>query len=393
MDTPLISNLKISLRCIFYISALFLFSCSSQPDFHPTPERAYDYYSGGHEYGNHYCKVQTFTHTESGKKVTLIGMIHTADQKFYREVDSILDEHDIILEEGIHGLQSFGVHKYFSKYIFYTIKRFNYLQELSSQGHTLKERDNTVLADMSSDDFASQGSILTPVIQLISLPVMMVMTEPYYILEKSRKGTLSIFSDSATREMTASTRHLTLSNMDITDDSSDTFLPGIITTRNAILIEKLEEQIKKDKIQTIAIPWGASHLPTLEDDLLKSGYTKNEEFRWIQTIGVKDYLENPQEYTQSSDFMGIPYLIEVEVTPKVQSMGILFSLISNTESSEFGRFSLIYGELLEQIKIKNGSYFSILPRVFGKPILFDYLNQQEKSRFRFLWFFSVGELE
>ena len=74
-------------------------------------------------------------------------------------------------------------------------------------------------------------------------------------------------------------------------------------------------------------------------------------------------------------------------------MGILFSLISNTESSEFGRFSLIYGELLEQIKIKNGSYFSILPRVFGKPILFDYLNQQDKSRFRFLWFFSVGELE
>jgi len=220
-----------------------------------------------------------------------------------------------------------------------------------------------------------------------------VMTEPYYILEKSRKGALSIFSDSATRNMTASTRHLTLSNMDITDDSSDTFLPGIITTRNALLIEKLEEQIKKDKIKSIAIPWGASHLPTLEDDLLKSGYIKNEDFRWIQTIGVKDYLENPEEYTQSSDFMGIPYLIEVEVTPKVQSMGILFSLISNTESSEFGRFSLIYGELLEQIKIENGSYFSILPRVFGKPILFDYLNQQDKSRFRVLWFFSVGELE
>lgn len=381
------------MRCIILSSAVFLASCESLPDYHPAPVKEYNYYSGGREYGNHYCKVQSFTHTKSGKKVTLIGMIHTADQKFYQEVDSILDEHDIILEEGIHGLQSFGIHKYFSKYIFYTIKRFNYLQELSSQGHTLKARNNTVLADMSSDDFASQGSIITPVIQLISLPVMIAATEPYYILEKSSKGFVSIFSDSAAREMTASTRHLTLSNMDITDDSSETFLPGIISTRNALLIEKLNEQIADDKIHKVAIPWGASHMPSLEDDLLNNGYTKDEESKWIQSIGVKGYLENSEEYYQSSDYLGIPYLMEVEVTPKVQSTGILFSLISNTESTEFGRFSLVYGELFEQIKIENGSYFSFLPRIFGKPLLFDYLNKNDKSRYRFLWFFSLGELE
>ena len=381
------------MRCIFYISAIFLFSCSSQPDYHPAPKKAYDYYSGGAKYGNHYCKVQTFTHTQSGKKVTLIGMIHTADQKFYREVDSILDEQDIILEEGIHGLQSFGVHKYFSKYIFYTMKRFNYLQELSSQGHTLKTRENTILADMSSDDFASQGSFITPIIQLISLPVMIAMTEPYYIFEKSRKGLISAFSDTAAKEMTSSTRHLTLSNMDITEDSSVTFLPGIITTRNARLIEKLDEQIKTDNVNNIAIPWGASHLPSLEDDLLKIGYTKDEGFRWIQTIAVQDYLDNPDEYSQSSDYFGIPYLIEVEITPKVQSSGILFSIINTTESNEFGRFSLLYGEIFEQIEIDNGSYFSIFPRIFGKPILFDYLKKNDKSRYRFLWFFSTGELE
>ncbi|MCM8527302.1 MAG: hypothetical protein NE327_12350, partial [Lentisphaeraceae bacterium] len=98
-------------------------------------------------------------------------------------------------------------------------------------------------------------------------------------------------------------------------------------------------------------------------------------------------------YYQSSDYLGIPYLMEVEVTPKVQSTGILFSLISNTESTEFGRFSLVYGELFEQIKIENGSYFSFFPRIFGKPLLFDYLNKNDKSRYRFLWFFSLGELE
>lgn len=320
-------------------------------------------------------------------------MIHTADQQFYRKVDLILDQHDIILEEGIHGLQSFGVHKYFSKYIFYTMKRFNYLQELSSQGHTLKARENTVLADMSSDDFASEGSLLTPIIQLVSLPVMIAMTEPFYIFERTQKGFVSIFSDSARRDMTASSRHLTLSNMDLADNTSEAFLPGIITSRNALLIKKIEEQIDEPDINKIAIPWGATHMPSLEADLLKSGYSKDKGFRWLQTIGVKDFIENPTEYQQSSHFIGIPYLIEVETTPKAQSSGILFSLISNTQSNDFARSSLIYGELLQHIKIKNGSYFSFLPRIFGKPIIFDYLNKNDKSRLRFLWFFSLGELK
>ena len=381
------------MRCIFYISALFLFSCTTEPEFHEAPETGYDYYSGGSEYGDHYCKVQTFTHTKTGKKVTLIGMIHTADQEFYRNVDQILDQQDIILEEGIHGLQSFGVHKYFSKYIFYTMKRFNYLQELSSQSHTLKDRENTVLADMSSDEFAAEGSIITPIIQLISLPVMIAATEPYYIFEKSRKGLVSIVSDDARNEMTAYNRHLTLSNLDLADGSSETFLPGIISSRNVKLIEKLEEQIKKEEINKVAIPWGASHLPSLEVDLLASGYTKDEKHQWLQTIGVKSFLESPDKFQQSSFYMGIPYLIEVELTPKIQSTSLLFSVINNTQSQDFGRFSLLYGELYEQFKIENGSYTSFLPRIYGKPLLFDYLNKDNKSRFRFLWFFSFGELK
>ena len=382
------------IRIAFTLCIILLTACSSKPDYTDPPEYSYNYYSGGNKYGNHYCKVQSFTHIESGKTVTLIGMIHTADQSFFQRVDEILDEHDIVLEEGIHGLQSFGIHKYFSKYIFYTIKRFNYLQELSAQGHTLKNRDNTALADMSSDEFASEGSFYTPIIQLVSLPIMIVFTEPYYLLEKSHKTVLSIFSQEAAREKTAEIRHLSLSNMDLADKPSETFLPGIIDTRNKILLEKLEEQISNEKINSIAIPWGASHLPSLETELLKNGYSKVGNHKWLQTIAVEDLVENKDLKTQSSEFFGIPYLAEIEVTPKVDSASYLFSSINITESNDYKRFTLIYGELFENIKINDGIYFSVLPRVFGKPLFFDYMDNTKKDqyRLRLLWFFTFGEL-
>lgn len=379
------------------IQALLLFpvifcSCTSGPDFKDAPEDSYDYYSGGEKYGNHFCKVQTLTHTASGKKVTLIGMIHTADQDFYKNVDLILDKQDIILEEGIHGLPSFGIHKYFSHYVFYTMMRFTYLQDLNSQGQYLKDRDNTILADMSSDEFAAQGSIYTPAIQLISLPIMALFTEPYYLYERSKQGVIGVFSEEYKRAHTAELRHLTLSNLELADRPGETLLPGIINSRNITLIKKLEEQIARKEVQNIAIPWGASHLPSLETDLLKSGFTKDEDHQWLRTVAVQDYLDNKVEKSKSH-YSGMPYIFESEATPRSSTISYLFSSVELTYSDNFSRQSFLYGDLVDNIETGNARYFSILPRIGGKPLLFDYLRREDKSRFRFLWFFSFGEID
>ena len=372
---------------------LLLSACSSSPDFNTPPETAYDYYSGGTKQGNHFCKVQSFVHEKTGKSVTLIGMIHTGDESYYHKVDDILDSHDLILEEGIHGLPSFGVHKYFSKYVFYTMKRFTYLQGLSSQGHTLKDRENTVLADMSSDEFASEGSIFTPVIQLLSLPVMIAFTEPYYLYENAKIKTLSVFSKQAEIEARADIRHVTLKNLDLTDKPSEAFLPGIISSRNAILLDELDRQINKKEVKSIAIPWGASHLPSLHHSLLENGYKLNGDHYWLRSIAVSDYQKNGNNFRSSSEYMGIPYVIESEVSPKMATTSLLFSSVSQSSSDDYNRFTLLYGDLLDHISTEKAFFVSLLPRIAGKPLFFDYLSRSDKSRFRFLWFFKVGDLE
>ena len=381
------------IKRIVLCSSILLSACTSQPDYKSPPETSYDYYSGAQKYGNHYCKVQTFTHIKTGKKLTLIGMIHTADDSYYKQVDKILDQYDIILEEGIHGLPSFGVHKYFSKYIFYTMKRFTYLQALSSQGHTLKDRDNTVLADMSSDDFASEGSIFTPVIQLLSLPVMISFTEPYYIYETSKTKLFSLFSEQAGINSRANIRHMTMKNLDLTDKPSKAFLPGIISSRNNILLKELENQIIKPGIKSIAIPWGAAHLPSLHHDLLSNGYKLEGKHQWLRSIAVADYKKNKEDFTSKSEYFGIPYILESELTPKMATTSLILSSISQTSSADYRRLSLLYGELFDNISTDKAHFFSILPRIYGKPLFFDYLKRSNKSRVRFLWFFKFGELE
>jgi hypothetical protein len=372
---------------------LCLLSCSSKPEeVKEPPSHKYNYYSGSSEFGNHYCKVQKFIHGESGKTVTLIGMIHTADASFYTSVDNEIDKSDIVLTEGIYGLPSFGAHKYFSLYTFSIIERFTYLQGLMPQGQSLKDRDNTVSADMSSDDFAAQGRFYTPLLQLVSLPVMLAVTEPYYIYKKSLITFSSIFSDKWAKHEQADIRHTTLTNLDSTDTPASTLMPGIIGSRNKVVLKTLEKSFKKEEISSAAIPWGASHMPGLERDLLANGYLKKEG-RWLRSIAVKDYVESAEYFPENSSSWGIPYLYNFQVSRHSYQNSMLFSLIKSYHSSDYKRFTLVYGDLFDSISFKKGNYFSLLPRIYSKPILFDYASKDDKARCRFLWFFEFGSLE
>jgi hypothetical protein len=368
-------------------------SCNSVPVEKKIPGKdVYSYYSGSGELANYYCKVQHFNHPESGKTVTLIGMIHTADDSFYREVDQQLDQADIILTEGIYGLPSFGPFKYFSTYTFSIIDRFTYLQGLMPQGESLKERQNTISADMSSAEFSSQGHFYTPVIQLVSLPIMMVFTEPYYLYSKSKVSLASLFSENWGKRERAKIRHLTLKNIDTTDKPVEAFLPGIIGARNKALLAKLAEQVKVKSTKSIAIPWGAAHMPSLERDMLALGYTKTES-RWLRSIAVKDYLNSSEIFPETASSWGVPYLYSFGVSQKSFQSSALFSMVKYYESKNFNRFSLIYGDIFEKISFKEGQYISVLPRLFGKPLFFDFTSKKEKKRLRLFWFLEFGSLE
>lgn len=379
--------------CFLLVSILLLASCSTElPDYHEAPQDQYNYYSGGKLYGNHYCKVQKFTQEETGKSITLIGMIHIADQSFYDQVDTELDKVDIVLEEGIHGLPSFGINKYFGLYTFDIIDRLTKVQGLVSQNRALKTRSNAKSADMSVKEFKAQGGISTPLFQLISLPIIAVFTEPSYLYYWSKNNLSAVLDTELLKDSEAQIRHHTLNAMDTTQKPSKVLLPGIIDARNVFLIEKAMEYLKQDKVNSIAIPWGAAHMPGVEALLLEKGFTKSDEEKWLRSIAVEDYLQTEEQFT-SIDSSGIPYVMMVDSYKDFVSTSFLFSSIKTISTKNYERTTTLWGDLTDYIKTKKGSYFSLLPKIAGKPLLLDIFNGKEKTKVRFLWFFSIGSLD
>ena len=380
-------------------SALFLIlllvSCQTElPDYRDAPETAYNYYSGAKKYGNHFCKVQEFTHKENGKNVSLIGMIHIADPAFYKQVDEELDKADLILEEGIHGLPSFGISKYFSQYSFSVINRFGILQGLASQSHSLEDRENTKSADMDVNQFKAQSNFLTPLIQLVSLPVMIIVTEPYYFYNWSKNELLSNIDERHLKSSESGLRHSMLMNMEFSDKPAKVLLPGIIEARNAHLIKVLQESLEDEKVNSIAIPWGAAHMPSLENDMINIGFRKTGEPKWLRSIAVSDYKNTVEEkFERAVTYTGIPYIFNIETQNNYTLTSALFSTIKSVKATDYDRFSLLWGDLFDNISFENSGYISLLPKIAGKPLLFDYTNQKGKKRLRFLWFFEFGNLK
>ena len=376
------------------LTAVLLASCSSDlPDYYEAPQEGYNYYSGAKEYGNHYCKVQEFTHRETGKKVTLIGMIHIGDQSFYRQVDVELDKADLVLEEGIHGLPSFGINKYFSEYSFSVIQRFTGIQGLVNQGIAMKDRENSQLADMNVDEFKSQSNIFTPLIQLVALPLMIFGTEPYFFYKWNQNEILDAFTENGLEESEAGMRHDMLVNMDFSAEPAKVLLPGIIEARNAHLIKELNKALEKEDTETVAIPWGAAHMPALEEDIIHIGFEKTGEGKWLRSIAVSDYLSGEEEFQRGNQYHGFPYILNVETQGDHVTTSAIFSILKSVSTHDYERFSLLWGDLFDSIRFKNGGYTSFLPKIAGKPIFFDLAKKDGKQRFRFLWFFQWGELE
>ena len=385
--------MKLSQVSFLLVSILLLASCSTElPDYHEAPQDQYNYYSGGKLYGNHYCKVQKFTQEETGKTITLIGMIHIADQSFYDQVDDELDEVDVVLEEGIHGLPSFGINKYFGLYTFDIIDRLTKAQGLVSQNRALKTRDNAKSADMSIKQFKAQGGLFTPLFQLISLPIMAVFTEPSYIYYWSKNKLLAIVDEELLKESEAQIRHDSLIAIDSTQEPAKVLMPGIIDARNVFLVDKAMEYLKKGDVNSIAIPWGAAHMPGVETLLLEKGFTKSDTGKWLRSIAVDEYLQTDETFT-SIDSSGIPYVMMVDSYKDYFSASFLFSSIKTISTKSYERTTTLWGDLTDYIKTSKGSYFSLLPKIAGKPLLFDIFNGNESTKVRFLWFFSLGSLD
>jgi hypothetical protein len=113
----------------------------------------------------------------------------------------------------------------------------------------------------------------------------------------------------------------------------------------------------------------------------------------LRSIAVKDYLNSSEIFPETASSWGVPYLYSFGVSQKSFQSSALFSMVKYYESKNFNRFSLIYGDIFEKISFKEGQYISVLPRLFGKPLFFDFTSKKEKKRLRLFWFLEFGSLE
>ena len=232
---------------------------------------------------------------------------------------------------------------------------------------------------MDVTQFKAQSNFLTPLLQLVSLPVMIIVTEPYYFYNWSKNELFYNIDELYLKSSEAGLRHSMLMNMEFSDKPAKVLLPGIIEARNAHLVKVLQESLE-DESKWHSNPWGAAHMPSLENDLINIGFRKTEEAKWLRSIAVSDYKNTVNEkFERAATYTGIPYIFNIEAQNSYAVTSALFSTIKSVNASDYDRFSLLWGDLFDNISFENSGYISLLPKIAGKPLLFDYTNQKGKK--------------
>lgn len=197
-----------------------------------------------------------------GKKVFLIGMMHIGEQDFYDSLNQKMreatDGKRIVLTEGVsdkHKIlpDEFKSGKTYGKWA----KRLG-LKVQNSEEKAMSDDD----VEARNEEWASRGvAFMNADIDISEL------SETHQ--ETLVKILESLGSDNLA-EILAGPETVSGSEME------DLMMEGLLKFRNDRLMEFFEESIKLD-VSEIYIPWGAAHLPDIEERLINQGFEKISE--------------------------------------------------------------------------------------------------------------------
>lgn len=383
----------------FYIlvaTVMALCSCATFPGKKVTqlkmPEKGYSFYSGNEEtLGDIWCKETLMTAPQTGKKVTLLGMYHIADKEFYNYVQQKIDENDVVLAEGVAGNSSLSLSTFFYTYMFALYERGAHWQRLSSQGTELYiPPEKYVNADIEMRDLEQHCSWISTLGQTLALPLAALVIEPSLLISDISDIIHLWEKPENKRKRIAARRHTIFSQSKAqasasqTELSEDSLIPGVLIPRNEQLLKVFEEQMKSDTVGSVLIPWGAAHLQDIEEKLLKRGYQITES-KWVRTIAAKDVVDTETELTKNR-IINLPYLYTCYNYPTMIEHNLLFQLIQFAHARDYKGLDLGYGQIMRYQSAKNTSYFSLLPLLFGRPLLFEYSRINGETKINALLF-------
>jgi len=358
------------------------------------PATGFEIYTGGSgrsgDAGDMYLGFTTYRHDPSGKTCVLLPVYHVATAAFYDAVQREMDAADIALMEGVGGPPSLSPGLALTTYLFANYSRLASLAGLTMQSEVLTSRANQKNADLRLEEFQESWPWYTPLAQGLLMPLLVVVMEPMVFSAWVERGVVTPFGGRPA--FAAGWRHWLVEDANDTDPPNDFLLPGVVERRNERLLERIDEAVADDSIRHIAVPWGAAHFPPMRDDLKERGWVEIDH-RWVRAIPVRALLE--RELTtddESFDFM-IPWVFHLRerAATSWSVSALLNSILVERRPESDVHVGLLWELLLSLRSNPNDDHFEIqlLPSLFGRPLLFQYVGTAEESRLRFLWFFEV----
>lgn len=235
--------------------------------------------------------VATFRHPTRDQVVVLYGVVHVAETDYYAKVQQDLDSYTTVLYEGVapgseeptEADKSLGeMQKVMGELLGLTFQKdgINYT------------RQNLVHADMTMDELKERmgGGTINPMGQFMDEKQMASMAPMMKMIAGVGKMLMQAnprMRDQLKRQMASQ-----LANADMSS------IPGgekmhqvILIDRNVVCMKVLDQQLERQQDGSIAIFYGAAHMPDLEQRLEAMGFTLTEK-RWMSAWRVGDGVDD-----------------------------------------------------------------------------------------------------
>ena len=241
--------------------------------------------------------ITYYQHPDGGPRVDLIGAVHIGEARYYEQAQRLLDRASVVLYEGVKPKDATAadlnkpqteeenpVRALQGKFA----KWFGLVFQLDSIDYT---RKHFVHADMTMEEFAGTPDVshrapeegeaggafkgpgrAGPLKSQVEQAMRYVkLIGP--LLDRALGGETA----GPLRRIAKAVFARMLGSVDMQSAMAG-FAPEmadlLLTKRNAVVIERLEEQREKPDVKTVAVFYGAAHMSGIEDELKRMGYRR-----------------------------------------------------------------------------------------------------------------------
>lgn len=250
------------------------------------------------EDGSLQCAVATFRHPTRDQTVVLYGVVHIAEAEYYARVQQDLDSYTTVLYEGVAPGKDEPTEA--DKSLGDLQKAMGEMLGLTFQKDGINyTRQNLVHADMTMDQLKEKmgGGSINPMGQFMDEKQLKTMAP--FLRMAAGFGKMLMQAQPEMRDRLKRQMAQQLAGADMQQlggQMGEKMAQVILIDRNVVCMEVLERQLQTQHDGSIAIFYGAAHMPDLEARLEAQGFTLTEK-RWMSAWqigqGVDDGWTTP----------------------------------------------------------------------------------------------------